>query len=68
MFFAQKEIMTPRPDIVEGWNSVGDAINKMSIGSFRHLPVDHNGRGYGMVSVQELLGYLYTQVRDNLPK
>ena len=24
-----KEIMTPRPDIVEGWNSVGDAINKM---------------------------------------
>jgi 2-oxoglutarate ferredoxin oxidoreductase subunit beta len=59
-----REIMTPRPDRVEAWNSVGDAINKMSLGSFRHLPVDHNGQGYGMVSVQELLGYVYTSVKE----
>jgi len=59
-----KEIMTARPDRAESWNSVGDAINKMSMGSFRHLPVDHNEQGYGLISVQELLGYVYTSVRD----
>tara|TARA_B100000809_G_scaffold263373_1_gene316457 strand:- start:1219 stop:2802 length:1584 start_codon:yes stop_codon:yes gene_type:complete len=56
-------IMTPRPDVVHEWNTVGDAINKMAIGSFRHLPIVNESDDYGMISVQELLGYVYEQVK-----
>ena len=53
------EVMTPEPERVSEADSLGFALQKMSVGSFRHLAlVDEDGNPTGVVNQQDAVRYL----------
>ncbi len=51
--------MTRSPETLRPEDPIAYAVNRMSAGGFRHVPlVDAEGRPAGMVSANHLLGYL----------
>jgi CBS domain-containing protein len=51
--------MTPNPETLRPEDPVAYAVNKMSVGGFRHVPlVDRAGRAAGMISAGDVLEYL----------
>lgn len=56
---AIEQVMTPVPATVHQSDSVFTAIERMSQGPYRHLPVlDDNGNPVGVLSVKEVMNYL----------
>ena len=56
-----ERIMTPRPEWLDKDAPLAFALNKMSIGKFRHVPVLDNGVPIGVVSTRDLIEYLNTK-------
>jgi len=53
------EVMTPDPDVLSVNSTVAYALNKMSVGGFRHVPVvDENHRPAFVVSVRDIVEFL----------
>lgn len=53
------EVMTPDPDVLSVRSTVAYALNKMSVGGFRHVPVvDDEHRPAFVVSVRDVVEYL----------
>jgi len=53
------KFMTPAPETLRPKDPVAYALNKMSVGGFRHVPlVDDEGRPAGMISAGDVLGFL----------
>ncbi len=51
--------MTPDPETLRPRDSVAYALNKMSAGRFRHVPlVDDEGRPAGMISIRDIADFL----------
>jgi CBS domain-containing protein len=50
-----REFMTPSPQMVDADATVGEALDVMLTGSFRHLPVTEDGRLVGIVSMTDLV-------------
>jgi CBS domain-containing protein len=46
--------MTPDPQVIEPDATVGEALDRMLDGGFRHLPVVEGGSVIGMVSMRDL--------------
>jgi CBS domain-containing protein len=54
-----KKYMTADPETLQPGDPVAYALNKMSVGGFRHVPlVDGDGRPTGMISAGDLLEFL----------
>lgn len=54
-----KKFMTPAPETLRPTDAVAYALNKMSVGGFRHVPlVDDAGRPAGMITAGDLLDLL----------
>jgi len=54
-----ERFMTPSPETLRPKDPVAYALNKMSVGKFRHVPlVDEAGRAAGMVTAGDVLEYL----------
>ena len=66
-----EELMTPDPECLRSDNELVYALNQMSVGGYRHIPlVDHQGRPTGVVSVRDIidhLAHLFPQNVLNLP-
>jgi len=53
------DVMTPDPEVLPVRSTVAYALNKMSLGGFRHLPVvDEEHRPVFVVSVRDVVGFL----------
>jgi CBS domain-containing protein len=53
------ELMTPDPEVLTPDDPIVYALNKMSVGGFRHVPlVDAARRPVGVVSVKDIIDYL----------
>lgn len=52
------EIMTRSPESLTEDDTLAYAVNKMSIGGFRHIPIVKMGRPVGIISVRDVLRYL----------
>ncbi len=53
------ELMTSDPETLPSTGAIARALNKMSLGGFRHLPVvDADGRPVSVVSVKDIVDYL----------
>jgi CBS domain-containing protein len=65
------KVMTPDPEALRPRDSVAYALNKMSVGRFRHLPlVDENHVPVGMISVRDVVDFLVELIPEeilNLP-
>jgi CBS domain-containing protein len=54
-----RELMTPDPEVLTLDDPIVYALNKMSVGGFRHVPlVDDARRPVGMVSVKDIIDYI----------
>jgi CBS domain-containing protein len=52
-------LMTADPEVLSPDDPIAWALNKMSVGGFRHVPlVDESGRPVGVVSVKDIVDYL----------
>lgn len=56
---AVRRVMTTNPETLRPTDSIAFALNLMSLGGYRHIPlVDKSGAPVGMVSVKDIVGYL----------
>jgi CBS domain-containing protein len=53
-----REFMSPNPEILHEGHSVAAALNKMSIGRYRHIPVAKRDGSYAVVSIKNVLKYI----------
>lgn len=54
-----RDLMTPDPEVLTLDDPIVYALNKMSVGGFRHVPlVDEAGRPVGIVSVKDIIDYI----------
>lgn len=47
-----------KPQTIKIWNTIGDAINKMATGHFRHLPVLGYSDKIGLISVKGIMSFI----------
>jgi CBS domain-containing protein len=60
-------VMTPDPESLGPDDRVTYALNKMSIGGFRHIPlVDDDGRPVGVVSMRNVVDYMVDLFRTEV--
>lgn len=55
---AVKELMSPNPEVLRETDSVATALNKMSLGRYRHIPVQRSDGSYSVTSIKNVLKYL----------
>jgi CBS domain-containing protein len=55
---AVKELMTVNPDFLSDSESIAIAVNKMSMGRYRHIPVRKADGSYGVTSIKHVLKYI----------
>jgi CBS domain-containing protein len=54
-----RDVMTPEPETLSPDDPIVYALNKMSVGGFRHVPlVDAAGQPVGVVSVKDVVDYI----------
>ena len=54
-----REVMTADPEALRLEDPIVYALNKMSVGGFRHVPlVDEEGRAVGVISVKDIVDYI----------
>ena len=55
---AVKELMSPDPESLYETDSVATALNKMSMGRYRHIPVRKADGSYSVTSIKHVLKYI----------
>jgi CBS domain-containing protein len=54
-----KKFMSPKPETLKVGDPVAYALNKMSVGRFRHVPLlDASGTLVGMVSIRDIVDFI----------
>ena len=51
-------IMTAKPECLHGSDTVAYALNRMSLGGYRHIPILEDDKVVGLVSVTNLFKYI----------
>ena len=55
------QLMTSTPETLHEHDSVAAALNKMSMGQYRHLPVERADGSYAVASIKSVLKYIATE-------
>jgi CBS domain-containing protein len=55
---AVKDLMTTNPEALHETDSVAEALNKMSLGRFRHIPYLKSDGTYAVASIKSVLKYI----------
>jgi CBS domain-containing protein len=53
-----KELMSSNPETLRADQSIAFALNKMSIGRYRHIPIQKEDGSYGVASIKSVLKYI----------
>lgn len=53
-----KELMSPHPESLHERDSVAEAVNKMSLGRYRHIPFLKSDGAYAVCSIKSVLKYI----------
>ncbi|MEP6743673.1 MAG: CBS domain-containing protein, partial [bacterium] len=53
-----KELMSKNPETLHEKDSVAEALNRMSMGRYRHLPVRKSDGSYAVASIKSVLNYI----------
>lgn len=56
--------MTVSPEMLEASTPLAFALNRMSLGDFRHLPLTEQGKLLGIISLRDFLGVLFRWYPD----
>ena len=52
------DLMSPDPETLNEKDSVAEAVNKMSLGRYRHIPFRKSDGSYAVASIQSVLKYI----------
>ena len=52
------QFMTPKPESVDTTDHLAFVLHKMDVGGYRHLPIVHEGKPVGIISVRDMLHYI----------
>ena len=52
------QFMTAKPESVAPDNPLAFVLHKMDVGGYRHLPIVHQGKPVGIISVHDMLHYI----------
>jgi predicted transcriptional regulator len=55
---AIRDLMSPNPETLRETDSVATALNKMSMGRYRHIPVIKSDGTYSVTSIKHVLRYI----------
>ena len=55
---AVETVMTKSPETLEADNSIAFALNKMSVGGYRHIPIVEADKPVGVLSVRDVVDFL----------
>ncbi len=55
---AVKELMSPNPETLQEKDSVAEAVNKMSLGRYRHIPFVKSDGSHAVASIKSVLKYI----------
>jgi len=55
---AVKDLMSANPETLHETDSVATALNKMSMGRYRHIPVQKSDGAYSVTSIKHVLKYI----------
>ena len=53
-----REFMSAQPETLRDSDSVAEALNKMSLGRYRHIPITRADGSYAVVSIRNVLHYI----------
>ncbi|HKP48289.1 MAG TPA: CBS domain-containing protein [Pyrinomonadaceae bacterium] len=53
-----RELMSPNPETLHQTDSVAEALNRMSLGRYRHLPIKKSDGSYAVASIKSVLSYI----------
>jgi CBS domain-containing protein len=53
-----RELMSPNPETLNERDSVAEALNKMSLGRYRHIPFSKTDGTYAVASIRSVLKYI----------
>ena len=53
-----KELMSPNPETLNAKASVAEALNKMSLGRYRHIPFQKSDGTFSVASIKSVLKYI----------
>lgn len=53
-----ESVMTPNPETLEPEDSIAFALNKMSVGGYRHIPIVDGDKPVGVLSVRDIVDFL----------
>jgi signal-transduction protein with cAMP-binding, CBS, and nucleotidyltransferase domain len=53
-----KQLMSANPEVLRETDSIATALNKMSMGHYRHIPVQRSDGSYCVTSIKHVLKYL----------
>src|ERR1051326_3753422 len=54
---AVRQLMSANPEVLQETDSVAAALNKMSLGRYRHIPVQKSDGSYCVTSIKHVLKY-----------
>jgi len=57
--FEIKNMMTPSPEVLNEDQTVCNALNKMAMGNYRHVPIKRSNGEFSTFSVRDALRYLF---------
>lgn len=57
-----RDVMTRAPETVEPADSLRVALNRMSVGGYRHIPITAGGRVTGLITAKDALRFLAREV------
>ena len=55
---AVRELMSVNPEVLSETDSVAIAVNKMSMGRYRHIPIRKADGSYSVTSIKHVLKYI----------
>ena len=55
------QLMSSNPETLHEHDSVAAALNKMSLGRYRHLPVERTDGSYAVASIKSVLKYIASE-------
>jgi CBS domain-containing protein len=53
-----KHLMTTNPEVLDETDSVAEALNRMSLGRYRHIPFKRSDGSYAVASIRSVLKYI----------
>lgn len=56
-------IMTENPETLSEDDTIAYALNRMSVGGFRHIPILQNEQVVGFLSIRDILKYIVRQLQ-----